>query len=66
MIKIRLQFKPEAVWLAYDNWAMWESLEEQADGSVIVTMLNPDLSWAASTMMSFGSAARVLEPDEVR
>ena len=66
LIKVRLRFIPEATWLAHDNRVMWESLSEQTDGSVIVTMLNPDVSWAASTVLSFGSAVRVLEPEEVK
>jgi predicted DNA-binding transcriptional regulator YafY len=66
LIKMRLRFIPEMTRLAYDTRAMWESIEEQADGSVIATMLNPDLLWAASTALSFGPAVRVLEPEEVK
>jgi len=45
---------------------MCESQKEQADGSVIVTMLNPDLLWAASTALSIGSAVRALGPEQVK
>ncbi len=66
LITMRLRFIPEMTRLAYDTRAMWESLEEQADGSVIATMVNPDVLWAASTALSFGPAVWVLEPEEVK
>jgi predicted DNA-binding transcriptional regulator YafY len=49
-----------------DNRATWDALEEQPDGSLIVTMSAPDLLWAASTALAFGPIVVVLEPEEVR
>jgi len=45
---------------------MWQSFEEQADGSVMVTVTLPDLQWAASMALGFGPILTVLEPDELR
>ena len=52
--------------MALDNRAIWDALEEQGDGSLIVTMAAPDLLWAASTAMAFGPIVVVLEPEQVR
>jgi predicted DNA-binding transcriptional regulator YafY len=41
-------------------------LEEQPDGSVIVTFLTPDVIWATSTALAYGPRVTVLEPEEVR
>jgi predicted DNA-binding transcriptional regulator YafY len=65
-LKTRLRFVPAMAALAHDTRSYWESLDEQPDGSVIVTLLSPDLTWAASTIMSFGPAVVVLGPEEVR
>jgi predicted DNA-binding transcriptional regulator YafY len=66
LVKVRLRFKAEFKRLAQDNRSWWEALEEQADGSLIVTMVNPDVLWASSIVLSFGPAVEVLEPDEVK
>jgi predicted DNA-binding transcriptional regulator YafY len=66
LITVRLRFKPVLKQLALDNRSWWEMLEEQPDGSIVVTMLNPDVLWASSIVLSFGPAVEVLEPDEVK
>ena len=66
LLKVRLRFKPEFKQLAQDNRSWWETFEEQPDGSIIVTMVNPDVLWASSIVLSFGPAAEVLEPEEVK
>jgi predicted DNA-binding transcriptional regulator YafY len=66
LVTVRLRFKPEFEQLAQDNRSWWESLEEQHDGSILVTMVNPDVLWAASIVLSFGPAVEVLEPPEVK
>ena len=48
------------------NQSYWESIEEQADGSLIVTFSAPALEWAASTVLAYGPAVEVLEPPELR
>jgi predicted DNA-binding transcriptional regulator YafY len=65
-VQVRLRFTPQAAHVALDNRAMWQSFEEQADGSVMVTVALPDLQWAASMVLGFGPIITVLEPDELR
>jgi len=65
-ITVRLRFKLEFQRLALDNRSWWESLEEQGDGSILVTMTNPDVLWAASIVLSFGPAVEILGPEEVK
>jgi predicted DNA-binding transcriptional regulator YafY len=66
LVKVRLRFKAEFKQLAQDNRSWWEALEEQPDGSLIVTMVNHDVLWVSSIVLSFGPAVEVLEPDEVK
>ena len=63
---MRLRFKPPAAPVARDIGVAWDALEEQADGSVVVTMAMPDLQWAASMALGFGPIVEVLEPEDLR
>jgi predicted DNA-binding transcriptional regulator YafY len=65
-VQVRLYFAPESALLALDNRAYWDSLEEQPDGSVIVTFAVPEVEAAASIVMSYSYLAVVLEPEELR
>ncbi|MEW5957595.1 MAG: YafY family protein [Chloroflexota bacterium] len=65
-VQARLYFAPEVALVALDNRAYWEALEEQPDGSVIVTFATPELEAAASIVLSYGYPAVVLEPEELR
>ena len=65
-VQVRLHFDPEAALQALDNQTQWDSLEEQPDGSIIVTFEVPDIEVAATIMMSYGYLAEVLEPAELR
>ena len=65
-VQARLRFAPEAAHVALDNRAMWQSYDEQADGSVMVTVTLPDLQWATSMALGFGPIVTVLEPEELR
>jgi predicted DNA-binding transcriptional regulator YafY len=65
-IRTRLRFAREAAHIARTNRAYWDELEEQADGSVVVTATAPDLQWAASNTLAYGPAVEVLEPPELR
>jgi len=65
-VQVRLYFAPEAAIQALDNQSRWDSLEEQPDSSIIVTLTVPDLEVAASIVMDFGYLAVVLEPEELR
>lgn len=63
--RVRLRFAPEGVQAARESRYLWESLEEQPDGAVIVTLATPDLLWAASTVLTFAGLATVVEPAEL-
>jgi predicted DNA-binding transcriptional regulator YafY len=65
-VQVKLYFAPESALQALDNQAHWDSLEEQPDGSIIVTLTIPDLEVAASLVLSYGYLAVVLEPEELR
>ena len=65
-VRTRLKFAKEAAHIARINRSYWDVFEEQADGSVVVTMSAPDLNWAASSILAYGPGVTVLEPDEVR
>ena len=65
-VQVRLHFDPETALQALDNQTQWDSLEEQPDGSIIVTFEVPDIEVAATIMMSYGYLAEVLEPAELR
>lgn len=65
-LQVRLHFTPETALQAWDNRSHWDSLEEQPDGSLIVTFKVPDIEVAATIMMSYAHLSRVLEPAELR
>jgi predicted DNA-binding transcriptional regulator YafY len=64
-LKVRMRFAPQAAHVAQANRSYWETLEEQADGGVVVTFAAPDLAWAASTALAYGPLVTVLEPVEL-
>lgn len=65
-LRMRLQFAPQFAQVALDDRTQWEAVEELADGSVVVSLSATDLEWAASTVLAYGGAAVVLEPEELR
>lgn len=65
-IQVRLHFAPEAALQALDNRSQWDALEEQPDGSIIITFEIPDIEVAATIVMSYGYLAHILEPAELR
>jgi predicted DNA-binding transcriptional regulator YafY len=65
-IHVRLHLGVQVAHLALSTPAVWEVLLPQSDGSVIVGISLPDLYWAASLSLSYGPAATVLEPPELR
>lgn len=66
LVQARLRFSAQAAHLARINRSSWDLLEEQADGSVVVTMQAPDLKWAAGSILMYGPAVEVLGPQELR
>jgi predicted DNA-binding transcriptional regulator YafY len=65
-IKVQLRFAPQGAFLARDLSATWDTLEEQSDGAIIVTLTMPDLQWAASMALGLGPFVTVLEPAELQ
>ncbi|MGA9351336.1 MAG: YafY family protein [Anaerolineae bacterium] len=65
-VQVRMCFAPEAALLALDDRAFWDTVDEQPDGSVIVTFAALDLEWPARLAFSYGPHAVVLEPEELR
>jgi len=65
-VHVRMRFTPQAALLALDDRAFWETVDEQPDGSVVVTFAAPDLEWPARVALGYGPHAVVLEPDELR
>ena len=61
-----LKFAPEAAQVALLNRHFWSGFTEQQDGSLLVTLLAPDLNWAASTILAYGPVVEVLDPPELR
>lgn len=65
-MKVRMRFAPQFAHLAQYGRGYWESLDEQPDGSALVTFSAPDVHAAASNVLAYGPAVTVLEPPEVR
>lgn len=66
VIRARLQFVPAAAHIVASNRLIWESVGENDDGSLVVTLSAPDLPWLASMALSFATWVTVLEPPELR
>jgi predicted DNA-binding transcriptional regulator YafY len=62
----RMRLVPEAARAALEDRSYWDQVQEQDDGSAIVTFSAPSLEWAASTALMFGPAVEVLDPPELR
>jgi predicted DNA-binding transcriptional regulator YafY len=65
-LRARLCFTAQAAPRALANRASWEQVDEQPDGAVCVTLVSPDLQWAASSVLAYGPGVRVLDPPELR
>ncbi|MFN8459336.1 MAG: YafY family protein [Anaerolineae bacterium] len=65
-VQARLHFEAEAALQALDNRTHWDHLDEQPDGSIIVTFEVPDLDIAANLIMTYGYLAEVVEPADLR
>jgi predicted DNA-binding transcriptional regulator YafY len=65
-VHAKLRFAPEAAHAALLNQSYWDTLDEQVDGSVIVSTSAPDMNWAVSSVLIYGSIVTVLEPPELR
>ncbi len=61
-----MQIAAEMAYLASNTPSYWETLAPQPDGSVIVTTFMPDIYRAAGFVFSYGPAATVIEPENLR
>lgn len=65
-VRAHLRFAPGAALLALDDRAFWDTVDEQPDGSVVVTLVAPNLEWPARVTLGYGPDVVVLEPEELR
>ena len=65
-VRARLRFLPQAAHIAITNHSLWESFQENPDGTVDAVLSAPDLNWLASFVMSFATWVTVLHPPELR
>jgi len=64
-ILIKLRIWPEMKYRLFDDFKE-EDIEEQSDGSFILTVSLPEDNWVYSFVLSFGEYAEVLEPEHLR
>ena len=64
--EVRMRFSPKAARDARDEASSWETMEEKADGSLVVTFGATDLTWAARVALWYGPEVTVMEPEELR
>lgn len=65
-ITVRLRFLPAAAHVAEDGRFMWQNMDEQPDGSMVVSFETPNLDWALSMVLGYGGGVVVLAPVELR
>jgi len=65
-LQVRMRFSPEAAQDARDEGSSWDTMEEEPDGSLVVTFGASDLAWAARVALWYGPDVTVLEPEELR
>ena len=65
-VRARMRFEAQAAHIAQENRAYWETLDMQPDGTVVVAMTSPDLTWAAATVLAYGPVVTVIDPPELR
>jgi predicted DNA-binding transcriptional regulator YafY len=65
-LEVRMRFSPEAAHVALYNRSSWKTVEEEPDGSVVVTFSAPEMYWAAGTAIAYGPIVKVLEPPELQ
>ena len=65
-VQVRMRFSPDAAPEALDDRAMWDQIDEQPDGSIVVTFGASSLDWAARVVLWRGPQVEVLEPEELR
>jgi predicted DNA-binding transcriptional regulator YafY len=64
--RVRMRFTPQGALEALDERTYWDTMEEQPDGSLVVTFGAAELEWAARVALWYGPEVEVLEPEELR
>lgn len=63
---VTMRFAPQVASMAREYAIGWDTVEQQPDGALVVTMTAPDLMWAVSNALAYGPAVTVIAPEEVR
>ena len=63
-ISVKLKFAPQAAFRVYDEFP--DSITEDSDGNLYVTIDLPDNEVMYSYLFSFGNSVEVIEPKSVR
>ena len=63
MVKLKLKIEKEAAYRVYDEFEIYERLE---DGSFLAEIDFPKGEWLLYYILSFGKSLEVLEPEEIR
>jgi proteasome accessory factor B len=65
-VRVRVRFTADAAFYARERvWGQEQTVEEEADGSIILSFTASGLMEIKRWALSFGSAARVLEPENL-
>ncbi len=64
--QVRMWLSPQAAPEARDEDRTWDTMEEEPDGSLVVTFGATDLGWAARVVLWYGPGVEVLEPEDLR
>jgi predicted DNA-binding transcriptional regulator YafY len=66
-VSVTIHFSPDAARRVRNRqWSATQSVEEQPDGSIVLTMETSGRDDVLSWVLSFGPDAEILEPDELR
>ena len=65
MLTLKLKIDQSMAYRVYDDFEE-ENIMRNQDGSFTATMIFPEGEWVYGFVLSFGSAAEVLEPDTIR
>ncbi|MGD2103980.1 MAG: YafY family protein [Anaerolineae bacterium] len=65
-VQVRLRFAPSVARDVLDERGSWETVEEEPDGSLVVTFGATGLAWATRIALWYGAEVEVLEPAELR
>ena len=65
MIRVKLLFTEEALHRLYDDFDI-DMIKDNGDGTYTIEVYYPEEEWVYSYILSYGTYARVIEPDSMR